>query len=874
MGNSLHIPLRPHKSSLSREHQYPRPVFCGRGFREACPAALPERFLRIRQSGMSTCGLEPLGSRHRGLMGSLQPICINSRKTKQSCSSMGTWDLGAQMTFNLGTLLSPELPLDVVQRQSHEAPSTRSDKSRGQEEHSKCLLSETYMLGFLLDLDSILQISLLSLLTENSIDPESVSSGSSITLFLSKKAISKAGGSGTISLSHHTGSLELGRLEHFCFQALPYTVVTQAKSYPVAIPIGNQEKPDNRLILFWNPKPKSQSLKRQSKIQNSDDEAGMAKSAGGKAPRVEGYDSVGHGWTQQHVGEALCGVGWSASQPEDLRENRKGENKTHTLKTEQKSSLGDPEPQNLHLDLQEEPPGSASEKQVFFSQLKLGQLGLKAVPLRETAHQEGTMTLWRGRLWALQLVDKGGWGCEAFLLLSACMKDFDLGARHGSCCLGSMRRPWQTMDCPSARACSARKLRGDCRALVGGGAEEPGFAKFRFSSVHKTPATFSVGVLEGTGSVNSELLAALLFNTASSLDTASTEEAGFWAKSSSSESSRITALQFDLHHLAQKLPEKQREIRNFPPPQMLFHSCHCVLSATHETSRKAQSYCVSPYLSQLLNALFQGCWQAFREGRGLPEFLIQSHSKGITSIIHILERASFWRLTEQLLQVQVCQGVHGSGSLEQVIIRSGAKEKRISKKASVLSVHSVIMPPSSWQRELIFARPKLEYEYRLATRCHIMPNFILVKSCCLSPSFGKLGLFRFLLLIIGVILFLLLYLFTTFFQFPLLKIKDKICSNSGSTGMYLVSRMKAFHLPSDVLHQLWVEELWAAFVIWFKEGECNPNSSCSWLTVLMLFCSSNLLFPGLLQKCRIQRTWERGELDPVGLRHGYQQVLA
>lgn len=56
-------------------------------------------------------------------------------------------------------------------------------------------------------------------------------------------------------------------------------------------------------------------------------------------------DSVGHGWTQQHVGEALCGVGWSASQPEDLRENRRGENKTHTLKTEQKSSLRDPEPQ-------------------------------------------------------------------------------------------------------------------------------------------------------------------------------------------------------------------------------------------------------------------------------------------------------------------------------------------------------------------------------------------------------------------------------------------------------------------------------------------------------------------------------------------------
>lgn len=86
----------------------------------------------------------------------------------------------------------------------------------------------------------------------------------------------------------------------------------------------------------------------------------------------------------------------------------------------------------------------------------------------------------------------------------------------------------------------------------------------------------------------------------------------------------------------------------------------------------------------------------------------------------------------------------------------------------------------------------------------------------------------------------------------------------------LVSRLKAFHLSSYIFHQLWVEELWAAFVIWFKEGESNPNSSCSWFTVLMLFCSPNLLFPRLLQKSRIQRTWERGELDPVGLRHGYQ----
>lgn len=57
--------------------------------------------------------------------------------------------------------------------------------------------------------------------------------------------------------------------------------------------------------------------------------------------------------------------------------------------------------------------------------------------------EEGTMTLWGGRLWAL--IDKLSLGGEALLLLSACMKDFDLGAGHGSCGLGRMSRPWQTV---------------------------------------------------------------------------------------------------------------------------------------------------------------------------------------------------------------------------------------------------------------------------------------------------------------------------------------------------------------------------------------------------------------------------------------------
>lgn len=76
--------------------------------------------------------------------------------------------------------------------------------------------------------------------------------------------------------------------------------------------------------------------------------------------------------------------------------------------------------------------------------------------------------------------------------------------------------------------------------LAGGGAEGLGFTKFLFSSVHKTPVTFSAGVLEGAAIVKSELPATLLFNMASSLDTASIEEAGSWPKSSSNESSRLT----------------------------------------------------------------------------------------------------------------------------------------------------------------------------------------------------------------------------------------------------------------------------------------------------------------------------------------------
>ena len=48
---------------------------------------------------------------------------------------------------------------------------------------------------------------------------------------------------------------------------------------------------------------------------------------------------------------------------------------------------------------------------------------------------------------------------------------------------------------------------------------------------------------------------------------------------------------------------------------------------------------------------------------------------GISFIIHITEGASFWRLTEQLLQVQINQGVPGSGCLQEVLVRSGAEEQ-------------------------------------------------------------------------------------------------------------------------------------------------------------------------------------------------------
>lgn len=55
------------------------------------------------------------------------------------------------------------------------------------------------------------------------------------------------------------------------------------------------------------------------------------------------------------------------------------------------------------------------------------------------------MALWRGNLWALGFADQRGWGGGTPLLLSACMKDPDLGGRPSGCCWGPVRRPWQTV---------------------------------------------------------------------------------------------------------------------------------------------------------------------------------------------------------------------------------------------------------------------------------------------------------------------------------------------------------------------------------------------------------------------------------------------
>lgn len=55
------------------------------------------------------------------------------------------------------------------------------------------------------------------------------------------------------------------------------------------------------------------------------------------------------------------------------------------------------------------------------------------------------MALWGGRLWARELIHKRSWRGEALLLLRARMKHFHLGARHRSCRLGCMRRPWQAV---------------------------------------------------------------------------------------------------------------------------------------------------------------------------------------------------------------------------------------------------------------------------------------------------------------------------------------------------------------------------------------------------------------------------------------------
>lgn len=75
----------------------------------------------------------------------------------------------------------------------------------------------------------------------------------------------------------------------------------------------------------------------------------------------------------------------------------------------------------------------------------------------------------------------------------------------------------------------------------------------------------------------------------------------------------------------------------------------------------------------------------------------------------------------------------------------------------------------SWRGEGRKIRPR----YPRALMCPHRPELFLMKSCSLLPGFGKLGLFRFLLLVVSVIFFLLFYLFTTFLQLPLLRIKKK-----------------------------------------------------------------------------------------------------
>ncbi|KAK4813720.1 hypothetical protein QYF61_020927 [Mycteria americana] len=77
-------------------------------------------------------------------------------------------------------------------------------------------------------------------------------------------------------------------------------------------------------------------------------------------------------------------------------------------------------------------------------------------------------------------------------------------------------------------------------------------------------------------------------------------------------------------------------------------------------------------------------------------------------------------------------------------------------------------------------------------------------------------------------------------------------------------------LKSKRSTKIWVEKFRTTLVIRLEEMKCDSNSVCSRFRVLGLL---SIVFLRPFQEAAAQWTVESGERNPVGLRHGYGQVL-
>lgn len=134
----------------------------------------------------------------------------------------------------------------------------------------------------------------------------------------------------------------------------------RAKSGPMAIPIRNQEKASCIIGFYYSGTQKAIASKDKAKYKTVMMRQRWLTVPVAKHLRVRGMVHRVHGtlpiWhlpgrlCGTWVDTAACGRGavWGGLECKPARRperNRRGENKTHTLKTEQKSSLGDLEPQ-------------------------------------------------------------------------------------------------------------------------------------------------------------------------------------------------------------------------------------------------------------------------------------------------------------------------------------------------------------------------------------------------------------------------------------------------------------------------------------------------------------------------------------------------